>query len=784
MRAIDSLWTRLRRRFFRKRLPPAFVEADYLRANPDVAHAIRKGLVRSGADHWLDSGALEGRRLSADDDGLPADFDERSYLLANPDVRVAVEAGVFPDGAGHWSAVGRKDGRSYTKTYEEREAPDQPDREWDALVAAEGTRATPATSRGSPGVDDLDGFDATAYARTNPAVVESIGRDPYDLLEHWKRRGFIEGRTPYGYRPYAGRTLSADFWSKRDGVSFFGLLDAKSGLGASARNYLAALERTGVPVTAYNVVERAGRFEVPDWNPDQRDKVHIFHINADMTHRLFLSAPQELQDDTYNIAIWFWELLDFRREWMSAFGAFDEIWVASEFVRHSVASVSPLPVVKMPMVVAEPVEAERQPRSDFDIPANAFAFACIFDVGSVIARKNPGAAIAAFDAAFGEQDDVVLLLKYHGSHHYPESLATLLQLAKSNPKIRVYERDFTAREMQSFVAAIDCLVSPHRSEGFGLNIAEAMLAEKPVIVTGFSGNMDFTTDENSYLVDYRLSEVGDDCGPYPSHSLWAEPRVDDLAAHMRAVFVDRAGAATKARVARADILAKHNVETVADAIRRRLDGLQLFSSSRRDVETWGQGRHARTDFYPAESMRFSVIILVEDIDGRHLHRSVRSVLRQAYPHWELIVHADGCARANTRWYIDKLRGNDPRIKISIGSSHQGIGAARREALALSSNAFVVWLGNGDELDLAALSEFAVAILRNPDADLLSSDEERIARVALPEMSDDEVEAGSSGRLDPMVVRRSLLLRAAASEDRAARKTVHVRKILYHRRKRD
>ena len=49
--------------------------------------------------------------------------------------------------------------------------------------------------------------------------------------------------------------------------------------------------------------------------------------------------------------------------------------------------------------------------------------------------------------------------------------------------------------MQSFTSAIDCLVSPHRSEGFGLAIAEAMLAEKPVIVTGFSGDKDFTAAE-------------------------------------------------------------------------------------------------------------------------------------------------------------------------------------------------------------------------------------------------------------------------------------------------
>ena len=54
----------------------------------------------------------------------------------------------------------------------------------------------------------------------------------------------------------------------------------------------------------------------------------------------------------------------------------------------------------------------------------------------------------------------------------------------------------------------DCYVSLHRSEGFGLTIAEAMALGKPAIATAYSGNLEFMTAENSYLCPAPRCEVG------------------------------------------------------------------------------------------------------------------------------------------------------------------------------------------------------------------------------------------------------------------------------------
>lgn len=70
-------------------------------------------------------------------------------------------------------------------------------------------------------------------------------------------------------------------------------------------------------------------------------------------------------------------------------------------------------------------------------------------------------------------------------------------------------------------------ISLHRSEGFGLGPLKSLLLGKPVIVTGYSGNMDFTNTKTSFLVKYRLVPIPPDAHPYSdvSHAIWAEPNL-------------------------------------------------------------------------------------------------------------------------------------------------------------------------------------------------------------------------------------------------------------------
>ncbi|MDD2704750.1 MAG: glycosyltransferase family 1 protein, partial [Acidocella sp.] len=72
------------------------------------------------------------------------------------------------------------------------------------------------------------------------------------------------------------------------------------------------------------------------------------------------------------------------------------------------------------------------------------------------------------------------------------------------------------------------------SEGFGLIPAAAMLLGRPVVATGWSGNLEFMAPEVSGLVSYRLIPATDPRGTYdmPKAS-WADPDVEDAAAQLR-----------------------------------------------------------------------------------------------------------------------------------------------------------------------------------------------------------------------------------------------------------
>lgn len=85
---------------------PFYDEAAYLGVYPDIADAARKGAFRSGLQHFINSGFDEGRTVKT------SGFDETVYLGANPDVAVAVRNGAFKSGLQHFINFGLLEGRS------------------------------------------------------------------------------------------------------------------------------------------------------------------------------------------------------------------------------------------------------------------------------------------------------------------------------------------------------------------------------------------------------------------------------------------------------------------------------------------------------------------------------------------------------------------------------------------------------------------------------------------------------------------------------------------------
>jgi glycosyltransferase involved in cell wall biosynthesis len=364
-------------------------------------------------------------------------------------------------------------------------------------------------------------------------------------------------------------------------VRLTGYLGHTLGLGAAARGYAQALGAAGVPVRTVSVplhhlalpVELAaeyGRHGFEELIHEGRHGFEIVAVNADELPD-FVERLGEDYFEGPRIGIWGWETDSIPPRWRRAFALVQEIWVYSRFMAQNIGAVAPVPVIALPPPVQPPAEPAVPQR--LGVPDDGSLFLFVFDYLSTIQRKNPVGLIEAFRRAFAPGEGPRLLLKTINGPLRPLAEEEVLWAAHGRPDIHVVDRSLGVQELNGLMAACDCYVSVHRAEGFGLTLAEAMAIGKPVIGTGYSGNVDFMNTDNSYLVDYELGRVGPDCEIYPPEGRWAQPSVEHAAELMRRVVERPEEAAAIGVQARRDIAEQLSPQATGAAMRRRLQEL-------------------------------------------------------------------------------------------------------------------------------------------------------------------------------------------------------------------
>jgi glycosyltransferase involved in cell wall biosynthesis len=210
-------------------------------------------------------------------------------------------------------------------------------------------------------------------------------------------------------------------------------------------------------------------------------------------------------------------------------------------------------------------------RDRFGLPADEFVFLFSFDFNSFVARKNPEAVIAAFRQAFADGTrGVRLLIKSTNGERCRDRLDALRREVADDPRIEVRDGFLSRDEMFGLQGVADCYVSLHRSEGYGLGMAESMYLGKPVIATRYSGNLDFMNDENSLLVDFTMVPLRRGDYPYWQGQSWAEADAAHASKLMRRVFDNPAFATELGARAAASIRRTHSRAACAEAVRNRL----------------------------------------------------------------------------------------------------------------------------------------------------------------------------------------------------------------------
>ena len=139
-----------------------------------------------------------------------------------------------------------------------------------------------------------------------------------------------------------------------------------------------------------------------------------------------------------------------------------------------------------------------------------------------------------------------------------------------HPQILLLDESLDRPTLNRLLDSVDCFVSLHRSEGFGLVIAEAMARAKVVVATDWSGNTDFMNAHNALPVDYELVTLQADAGPYRKGERWAEPSQQDAVGKMRLVVADAGLRASLGQRARQDVMARLTPPAVAELQQSRL----------------------------------------------------------------------------------------------------------------------------------------------------------------------------------------------------------------------
>lgn len=328
----------------------------------------------------------------------------------------------------------------------------------------------------------------------------------------------------------------------------------------------------------FGLHERAPRDaqEFSRFESSEFSEINVFHINGNEVEQVLAHTVDRQRTGAYNIVYPMWELSRYPEPWARQLERFDEVWAPSIFVRDALAKAVDRPVVHMPVACHVHLDSFLG-RRYFGLPEKSYCFLFFFDNRSYQTRKNPEAVIDAFEAMHARvpNADAVLVIKVNGAEQNVPGLEALRErAARLRHPVLFIPRQMTDNEVKNLVRCCDAFVSLHRSEGFGLGMAEAMCLGKPVIATGYSGNMDFCDADTVRLVPFTLVPVPDGAYPFSAGQVWAEPDVRAAADCMASLVVSPESGYALGRRAALRLRTGFSLRVAGARLRARLDAIQ------------------------------------------------------------------------------------------------------------------------------------------------------------------------------------------------------------------
>lgn len=419
---------------------------------------------------------------------------------------------------------------------------------------------------------------------TAESYSDLLWRRGFDLT----RRRFIftdvHGNRFEGARHGPLNTASA----QRVPLQVIGPFEKSSGLGQASRLSAETIRRAGYRTNNVNfgmdnpAPVNMGGLAVA-LGEQRAARVNLLHLNGE-TIPLALAYMPDAFNGAYNIGYFFWELSTPAPSQFLSLELLDEIWVATDYGVSIYEPHVDIPVHNVGLAVDPIAVPDRASSRAFlserlSLGRETFVFFAAFDSFSFLERKNPHGLVDAFRAAFDEDDDVRLVLKTHNRDFVTDAHQTMrweriVEIAARDRRIAIINETLQFADLMRLKKGADAYVSLHRSEGWGMGMVEAMQLGVPVVATGYSGNVDFTTPETAFLVDYTLVEPGMNEYIFVDRGqVWAAPSLESAVAQLRAVRENVAERERKVVAARELIARKYSFEAQAAKYKARLDAI-------------------------------------------------------------------------------------------------------------------------------------------------------------------------------------------------------------------
>ena len=272
----------------------------------------------------------------------------------------------------------------------------------------------------------------------------------------------------------------------------------------------------------------------------------------------------------YVISYCVWEASELPAAYQRSLTLVQEVWTCSEYC---------VSVIKKhhPHVFRIPHTIERE-RLNHDVDDEIIRRLICFDpqnyyflsIGRTLgSRKNLAGLAGLFETTASSMPNARLIIK---------GLPKDPILRSQDPRVIYLPLTFSESQINALYKAVDVYVSAHHSEGWGLTLSDAMLFGKPVVATGYSGNMEFMNDYNSFLVRFTENHIREDelFGLFTPQMKWADPDV----AHVRDIMLSlytgtlRKEAIGKSKRALEDSK-KFSINSVRELLLERMEEVRL-----------------------------------------------------------------------------------------------------------------------------------------------------------------------------------------------------------------